>query len=86
MKIIALDERGQEQLLTKPPTEARKILGAALEAPGYEEVICFAVDRPQTARFQEASIRITVSPGEPLWFGLATPDEFDKWMRSRRNK
>ncbi len=86
MKIIAIDERGQEQLLTTPPTEALKILGAALQAPGYEEAICFAVDRPQTARFQEATLRITVSPGEPLWFGLSAPIEFDNWTRSRRKK
>jgi hypothetical protein len=58
MKIIAIDERGQEQSLTKPPTEARKILAAALQAPGYGEAICFAVDRPQTARFQETSIQM----------------------------
>jgi hypothetical protein len=86
IKIIAVDERGEEKLLTKPPADARKILGAALHAPGYEEAICFAVDRPQTARFQETGIRISVSPGEPLWFGLATPDQFDQWMRSRRKK
>ena len=86
IKIIAIDERGQEQLLTKPPTEAQKILGAALQAPGYGEAICFAVDRPQTARFQETSIRISVGPGEPLWFGLATPDQFEEWTRSRRKK
>ena len=62
------------------------VLGAALQAPGYGEAICFAVDRPQTARFQEASIRISLGPGEPLWFGLATPDQFDKWTQSRRKK
>lgn len=86
LKIIALDERNQEQLLTTPPTDGRKILGAALQTPGYEELICFAVDRPQTAHFQEAGIRISVSPGEPLWFGLARPDQFEEWARSRRKK
>jgi hypothetical protein len=86
IKIIALDEHDQEELLTTPPGEPRKILGAALQAPGYEEAICFAVDRPQTARFQESSIRLSVAPGEPLWFGLATPDQFDNWTRSRRKR
>ncbi len=86
MKIIAIDERGEEKLLTKPPTEARKIFAAALHTPGYEEAVCIAVDRPQMARFDGASVRISVNPGEPLWFGLATLDQFDNWTRSRRKK
>ncbi len=86
MRIIAIDERGEEKLLTKPPTEARKIFAAALHTPGYEEAVCIAVDRPQMARFDGASVRISVNPGEPLWFGLATLDQFDNWTRSRRKK
>jgi len=81
-----LDERGQEQVLTKPPGEGGKILAAALHTPGYEEAICFAVDRPQKARFDGASVRISVHPGEPLWFGLASPDQFDNWARLRRKR
>jgi hypothetical protein len=84
LKILVLDERGQEQMLAKPPGEGRKILAAALHAPGYDEVICFAVDRPQMARFDGASVKFGVSPGEPLWFGLASPDQFENWSRSRR--
>jgi hypothetical protein len=86
LKIIALDERNREQVFEKPPGESRKIFAAALRAPGYDEAICFAVDRPQTARFEGASIRISVNPGEPLWFGLASPDRFESWSRSRRKK
>src|SRR5439155_26673443 len=67
MKIIALDERGQEQLLTQPPTEARKILGAGLEAPGYEEVYCLAVVRAHMARFLVADIRNYIFSVVPYW-------------------
>jgi hypothetical protein len=84
LRIIAMDQRGQEQTLTDPPKEARKILAAALRAPGYEEAICFAVDRPQMARFDGTSVRISVHPGEPLWFGLATAEQFENWSRLRR--
>ncbi len=86
LQIIAVDERGQEQALAEPPHEARKILAAALHAPGYEEAICFAVGRPQMARFDGASVRISVNPGEPLWFGLAPVDQFENWTRSRRRR
>ncbi|HMC65476.1 MAG TPA: hypothetical protein VKI65_11100, partial [Gemmataceae bacterium] len=86
LEIIAVDERGQEQALSEPPGEGRKILAAALHAPGYEEAICFAVDRPQLARFDGASLRISVNPGEPLWFGLASVDQFQNWSRSRRKR
>jgi len=86
LQIIAMDERGQEQTLTEPPKEALKILAAALHAPGYQEAICFAVDRPQMARFDGASVRISVNPGEPLWFGLAGADRFESWSRSRRKR
>ena len=86
LRIIAADERGEEQVLSEPPHEGRKIFAAALHAPGYEEAICFAVDRPQMARFEGASVRIYVNPGEPLWFGLASPDQFESWSRSRRRK
>jgi len=86
LRIIVSDEQGQEQSLTEPPREARKILAAALHAPGFDEAVCFGVDRPQTARFQGSSIRIMLNPGEPLWFGLATADQFENWSRSRRKK
>ena len=84
--IIATNERGEEQVLAEPPNEGRKILAAALRAPGYEEVICFAVDRPQPARFDGAGPRISVNPGERLWFGLASPEGFEKWWRSRSKR
>jgi hypothetical protein len=84
--IIATNERGEEQALTGPPNESRKILAAALRAPGYEEAICFAVDRPQPARFEGAGLRISVNPGERLWFGLARPEGFEKWWRSRSKR
>ncbi len=86
LQIIALDERGQQQTLTEPPKEGRKILAASLHNPGYEEAICFAVDRPQMAHFDGASLRITLNPGEPLWFGLARPEQFQNWSQSRKKK
>jgi hypothetical protein len=86
LRIIAVDEQGEERELTDPPRDALKIFAAALHVPGYDETICFAVDRPQAARFQGADIRISISPGEPLWFGLATADDFDNWWRSRKKK
>jgi hypothetical protein len=86
LKIITLDEHGQEQVLAKPPGEGRKIFAAALHTPGYEEAICFAIDRPQVAHFDGASVRISVNPGERLWFGLASPDQFENWSRSRRKQ
>ena len=85
-QIVTTDEHGMEQELSDAPGDTRKILAAALHAPGYEEAICFAVDRPQVARFQGASIRISVSPGEPLWFGLATAEQFENWRRARNKK
>jgi hypothetical protein len=86
LRIIATDEHDREQQLTEPPRDTRKILAAALHAPGYDEAICFAVDRPQTARFEGAGLRISVNPGEPLWFGLANAKQFENWWRSRKKK
>jgi hypothetical protein len=86
LRIIVQNERGQEEILTERPREGRKFLAAALHAPGYDEAVCFAVDRPQMARFEGASVRIMVNPGEPLWFGLASADQFENWLRSRRKR
>lgn len=88
LRIIAVDESGQEQVLTTPPANDQPVrfYAAALQVPGYEEAVCFAVDRPQTARFDGATIRICVNPGEPLWFGLAQPHAFGTWRQSRIKK
>jgi hypothetical protein len=86
LRIIAADEHGEERELTEPPRNALKIFAAALLVPSYDEAICFAVDRPQSAHFQGATIRISISPGEPLWFGLATANEFESWWRLRQKK
>jgi hypothetical protein len=86
LRIIAADDGGQEETLSGPPSQGRKILAAALQVPGYEEAICFAVDRPQTAHFDGAAIRISVRPGEPLWFGLSPADRFEDWRRARIKK
>ena len=86
LRIIAADEQGEERELTEPPRDALKIFAAALHAPGYDEAICLAVDRPQSARFQGATIRISLNPGEPLWFGLASGEDFENWWRSRKKK
>ena len=45
--------------------------------------VCSAVDRPQRAHFDGASIRFIIHPGDSLWFGLARPNEFESWWQSR---
>ena len=57
-----------------------------LRVPGFDEAVCFAVDRPQPARFEGARIRFPVNPGESLWFGLCRPEAFDACRRSRRGE
>lgn len=88
LRIIAEDEAGKEQVLTEPPAkdQAVRFRAAALHVPGYDEAICFAADRPQTAPFDGAGIRISVNPGQPLWFGLARPKTFETWRQSRIEK
>jgi hypothetical protein len=86
IKVVAASDRGEEEVLAAPPNEARKIFAAALKTPGYEEAICIAVDRPQMARFDGAGLRISVNPGERLWFGLASPEGFERWWRSRSKR
>ncbi len=83
LSIVVLNESGETQVLSKPQHDSHKILSAALMVPGYDSAICFVVDRPQIARFDGASISIGVNPGEPLWFGLSRPDEFESWWKSR---
>ena len=88
LRIVVVDSAGAEHSLAKPPQKDQEILiqAAALQVPGYDEAICFAVDRPQKARFDGASICISVRPGEPLWFGLTRPDQLDPWRQSRIKK
>jgi hypothetical protein len=83
-----VDGAGTEYWLAKPPPKDQEILirAAALRVPGYDEAICFAVGPPQKARFDVASIRISVHPGEPLRFGLSRPDRFEGWRQSRIKK
>jgi len=86
LRIISVDEAGEERELTEPPARDQEILirAALLHVPGYDEAIGFAVDRPQKTRFDESSIRPTVGPGEPIWFGLCRPETFDAWRRARQ--
>ena len=42
--------------------------------------------RQQFETFQGTNVRISISPGEPLWFGLTTANEFENWWRSRKKK
>lgn len=88
LRIVVVDGAGRERLLAERPQKDQEILirAAALQVPGYDEAICFAVDRPQKARFDGASIRISVRPGEAFWFGLARPDRLDAWRQSRIKK
>jgi len=86
LRIIAVDGNGQEETLSEPPSQGRKILAAALQVPGYDEALVFAVDRPQMAHFDGASLRLSVHPGEPLWFGLSRPNAFESWRQSRIKK
>ena len=72
-----------------PPAEKARLLKRTRSnesARKQYEAICFALDRPQKARFDGASIRISVRPGEPLWFGLARPGQFDTWRQSKIKK
>jgi hypothetical protein len=86
LQIVAVDDEGAEQVLDQVPEEPHKILAAALHVPGFDDEICFAVDRPQTARFDGATLRLSVYPGEPLWFGLARTEEFEQWWKARQKR
>ena len=85
---VVADRAGVEHSLAEPPQKDQEILiqAAALQVPGYDEAICFAVDRPQKGCFDGARICISAHPGEPLWFGLARPDRLDPWRQSRIKK
>jgi hypothetical protein len=86
--ILTVDEAGQEKPLEKAPSEpeAVRFVAAALRVPGYDERVCLAVDRPQTAHFKGAELRFTVGPGEPFWFGLCRPEAFAEWRRKEDQK
>ncbi|HGE70833.1 TPA: hypothetical protein ENX78_08370 [Candidatus Poribacteria bacterium] len=83
ISVVILEDSGDIKVLSEPKSDKQKIIASALMVPGYEDAICFAVDRPQMAQFNNSSISIAVLPGEPIWFGLSKPDEFEKWWRSR---
>ncbi len=83
VSIVSCDELGEIKVFSKPQSENQKILAAALMVPEYDEAICFAMDRPQMAKFDDTSIHIYVNPGEPIWFGLSRLCDFDNWWRSR---
>ena len=87
LRVIGVDEAGNEQELAKAiPRDQVRFRAAMLRVPGFDEAICFAVDRPQPARFEGARIRFSVNPGEPLWFGLCRPDAFETWRQARRKE
>lgn len=83
VSIVSSDELGNIKVFSKPQYENQKILSAALMVPGYDEAICFVMDRPQMVKFDNTSISICINPGESIWFGLSKLDEFDNWWRSR---
>ena len=78
LSIIGVGKDGTEQALAKPPERGQtaQIRAAMLQVPGLDEAICFAVDRPQPARFDGTRIRISINPGDTLWFGLCRPEDY----------
>jgi len=87
LHVLAVDDAGAERDLGKAaPRDPIRFTAAMLRVPGYDEAICFAVDRPQPARFEGARIRFSVNPGEPLWFGLCRPEAFEGWREGRKRE
>ena len=88
LRVIGVDGAGNEQELAKALPRDREVRfkAAMLRVPGFDEAICFAVDRPQPARFEGARIRFTVNPGEPLWFGFCRPEAFEAWRQDRHKE
>ena len=88
LRIIGVDDAGKEQELAKPPApdEAIRFKAAMLHVPGFDDAVCYAVDRPQPARFEGARIRFSVNPSEPLWFGLCRPEAFDTWRQTKHGE
>jgi hypothetical protein len=88
-RVWVMDESGQEQALDTPPVEETEVrfTAAALRLPGQDTLIVFGVDRPQTARFKGAELRLTVKPGEMLWFGLCPVSaNLDDWLKAQRSR
>jgi hypothetical protein len=88
LEIVAVNSAGAERSLAEPPGKDKEILirAAALIVKGYDEAICFAVDRPQKAHFDGPGLRLTVAAGEPVWFGLAPPAAFKAWRQARARR
>ena len=88
LKIVAVDSNGVVQKLSKAPSKDQelRINAAALQTSGFQEVICFAVGRPQKARFDGSNLRLAVNPGESIWFGLSAPEHFEAWYSRRAKK
>ena len=88
LSIIGTDDGGGERVLAKAPARDQEVRfrAAMLRVPGFDEAICFAVDRPQPAHFEGAQIRFSVNPGEPLWFGLCRPEAFEAWRKVKRKE